>query len=264
MKTKMKLLDYTLICLLAGASHSALAQEEISAPVPQQTAPAAAASEATPSPQVDCTDSGCSSQEGLLFKLRTRGERKPATSAESEASSAEALQPDRRVSVGLEQRGKAVATGKFSVQLANGGVIWATEDPTLGQAELSISAPSVVPFDGTAITKPVQFYTRSNYPAFVERYELSIYRATDADLIDPIARLPLEVGNVVSTKWNGALPADVRFRAGDELVYVLRAYDAAGNYDETAPSKLQLVTRKKPNAAASCCATARSATWGLR
>jgi hypothetical protein len=238
----MKLLDYTLICLLAGASHSALAQEEISAPIQQQAAPAATASEATPSAQVDCTDSGCSSQEGLLFKLRTRGERKPVTSGASEASTAETLQPDRRVSVALEQPGKALAKGKFSVQLANGGVIWATEDPTLGQAELSISAPSVVPFDGTAITKPVQFYTRSNYPAFVERYELSIYRATDADLIDPIAKLPLEVGNVVSTEWNGALPADVRFRAGDELVYVLRAYDGAGNYDETYPSKLQLVT----------------------
>ena len=30
-------------------------------------------------------------------------------------------------------------------------------------------------------------------------------------------------------------------RAGDELVYVLRAFDAQGNFDETSPRKLQLV-----------------------
>ncbi len=241
MKMKMKLLDYTLIGLLAGIAASAAAQEAVRAPA--DGAPVAMPAEAeAPAVPMDCTASGCTSQEGLLFKLRTRGERKPLTQGETENSSSEALQPDRRVTVGMEQPGKAVATGKFSVQLANGGVIWATEDPTLGQAELSISAPSVVAYDGTAIAKPVQFYTRSNYSGFIKRYELSIYRASDADLIDPVVTLPMDVANIVSMEWDGALPAKYRFRAGDQLVYVLRAYDADGNFDETYPSTLQLVT----------------------
>ncbi|MET0583011.1 MAG: hypothetical protein ABWZ08_13725, partial [Pseudoxanthomonas sp.] len=228
----MKVLDYTLICLLASSAAPLAMAQESSASV---------AETAAPSKEMDCTDAGCSSEQGLLFRLRTRGERKPVVDAGPGASSA-TLQPDRRVNVAMDQPGKAVASGKFSVQLANGGVIWATEDPTLGQPELSISAPGIVAFDGAALTKPVQFYSRSNYSAFVTRYELTIYRASDGDLIEPIATVPMDVANVVSAEWDGTLPSKYRFRAGDELVYVLRAYDAEGNFDETYPSKLQLVT----------------------
>ncbi|KAF1712710.1 hypothetical protein CSC70_03645 [Pseudoxanthomonas kalamensis DSM 18571] len=222
----MKLLDYTLIGLLAGTAPLAAAQEA-------GTAPAA---------DMNCTDDGCASQEGLLFKLRTRGEREPVTEGTAHNPDARVLAPDRRVTVGLEGPGKAVARGTFSVELANGGAIWATEDPVLGDAELTVTAPSIVAFDGKAITKPVQFYVRSNYSAFVERYELSVYRSSDVDLIEPIATVPLKVGNVSASEWDGALPASYPFRAGDELVYVLRAYDAHGAYDETWPRTLQLVT----------------------
>lgn len=234
MKMKMKLLDYTLISLLAAMTPLAIAQETAAA--------AADAGEgAVPAPEVDCTEAGCSSQEGMLFRLRTHGERQPVVEAGDNASS-ETLQPDRRVTVALEPPGKAVATGKFSLSLPNGGVIWATEDPAMGEAELSVSAPGIVPFDGKAITKPVQFYVRSNYSAFVQRYELSIYRSADSDLIEPLVTMPLKVGNVGSTEWDGVLPAQYRFRVGDELVYVLRAFDAQGNFDETHANQLQLVS----------------------
>ena len=226
---KMKLLDYTLISLLAGMAPLAMAQQ-------------GKFDDEAPPTSLSCSDEGCNSDEGLLFKLRTRSYDKPLTEGTSEQSSSKELQPDRRVSIGLEAPGKAVALGKFSISLPNGGVIWATEDPTLGQAELSISAPSIVPFDGKAITKPVQFYLRSNYSAIVKRHELSIFRASDADLITPLVTLPLDVANTVSQEWDGALPGNVQFRPGDELVYVLRAYDADGNFDETYPQRLQLVT----------------------
>ena len=227
---KMKLLDYTLIGLLAGMAPLAMAQQ---GKQPGDEAPAAT---------LACGDAGCNSDEGLLFKLRTRSYDKPLTEGTNEQSTSKELQPDRRVSIGLDAPGKAVAVGKFSIALPNGGVIWATEDPTLGQPALSITAPGMVPFDGKAITKPVQFYLRSNYSAFVKRHELSIFRASDADLIAPLVTLPLDVANTVSREWDGALPGNVQFRPGDELVYVLRAYDADGNFDETYPRRLQLVT----------------------
>ena len=235
MTMKMKLLDYTLIGLLSGVAPLAVAQDAVPAGTPS-TADAG---------RTGCAGDGCNSADTLLFKLRTRGERDPATSATSDAASPEALQPDRRVTIatetGTKQPGRATVAGKFSIQLDNGGVIWATEDPTLGQPELSISAPGIVAFDGTAITKPVPFYVRGNYPGFVERYELSLYRAADGDLIEPIATLPLDVAATVSAEWDGALPSKYRFRAGDELVYVLRAFDREGNVDETQPRTLQLV-----------------------
>ncbi len=225
MKMKMKLLDRTLIALLLGSPALAAAQQ-----AQETVAPAAAP---------DCSETACSDQGQILFQLRTHGKRDPLTPPGTEGSAA--LQPDRRVDVQLQVPGRAVAKGNFSLSLDNGGAIWATEDPAIGIAELTVSAPSMVAFDGRAITRPVQFYVRSNYSAFVERYELTLYRDTDADLVSPLLTLPMRVGNVARTDWDGQLPGDYRYRVGDKLVYVLRAYDAAGNYDETYPREIQLV-----------------------
>lgn len=233
---KMKLLDYTLICLLAGVSPMAAAQES---PSPLATnAKADASQDATA--KVDCTGDTCASGEGVLMRVRTRGERLPLASGT--AASSQALQPDRRVTIQTEQPGKAVAIGKWSVQLPNGGVIWATEDPSLGQPELTVSAPSFVAFDGARIAQPVQFYAYNNYPDFIERAEITIYRATDADLVSPIATVPLKVAAVSNAEWDGALPQGVALRAGDELQYIVRAYGKDDKaYDETYPRRLQLV-----------------------
>ncbi len=234
MKIKMKLLDYTLISLLAGMPPLAAAQEAPATPKPEATS-------STTQDAPDCAGNECSSEEGLIFKLRSVGERDPVTKAGEDASSA-VLQPDRRVDIGMPSSGRATVAGNFNLQLDNGGVIWATEDPALSEPELSISAPGFVAFDGRAITKPVQFYVRSNYSSFIERYELKVYRAVDTDLVEPLATVPLDVAAVSNTDWDGALPAQHRFRAGDELIYVLRAYDKEGHFDETQPRTLQLVT----------------------
>ena len=146
---KMKLIDLSLATLLAGVSLPALAQDQ-SAPLP---APAAAADEG-----LVCSEESCTDSDGFVFRLRTRSYARPVTSGTDEHSSSATLQPDRRVSIAMEQPGQATALGKFSVSLPNGGVIWATEDPTLGQPELSVSAPSMVAYDGTRIVEPVQFF----------------------------------------------------------------------------------------------------------
>ncbi len=226
---KKTLLDTALLGILAGMSSAALAQ----APSSEGAAAADAA--------MDCDDGACSADGELLFRVRTRSYDQPVTTGTSERSSSQALQPDRRATVALDAPGRADVRGGFSVQLPGGGVVWATEDPSLGAPELTVSAPTMVAFDGGRIVEPVKFFVRSNYVAFVDRYELALYRGNDGDLIDPVARLALPVEAVSQSEWDGALPADIRFRAGDELVYVLRAYDAAGNFDETAPRKLQLV-----------------------
>ncbi len=225
---KKTLLDTALLGVLAGMCTTASAQE----PQPAHVADAA----------IDCDAGACSSAGGdLLFRVRTRSYDQPASVGTGEHSSAQALQPDRRVSIALDAPGRAEVRGAFSVQLPGGGVVWATEDPSLGMPELTVSAPALVAFDGGRIVEPVAFFVRSNYVAFVERYELTLYRGTDGDLIDPLARLALPVEAVSQSAWDGALPAGLRLRAGDELVYVLRAYDAAGRFDETAPRTLQLV-----------------------
>lgn len=237
---KMKLLDYTLICILAGGVSAPLAAQDAAPP------------RAPDAPQPVCDDRGCTSEEGVLFEVRSRGESRPRTRDTTEQSTSETLQPDRRVTVEAErvasdwryalQPGQALAIGKWSVDLPGGGTIWATEDPDLGQPEFSVSAPSLVGFDGSRIVKPVRFYSFSNYPAFIERAEVLIYRATDADLVDPLATVALPVAAVSEAEWDGTLPAGFEARTGDELVYLVRAYGADGSFDETFPRRLQLVS----------------------
>ena len=224
MNMKMKVLDCALIGILAGmASQGAIAQAQ---PVAGKA--------------VDCTKSGCSGTQGeVLMRVRTRGERQSNTGDAAETT--QALQPDRRVTVQAEQGGKAVAVGKWSVQLPGGGVIWATEDPNLGQPQMTVSASSLVPFDGSRIVRPVRFYGYNNYSAFIERAEVLVFRASDADLVAPLAVVPMTAGAVVETEWDGTLPADFKGKAGDELTYLVRAYGKDGSFDETYPQRMQLV-----------------------
>ena len=230
---KMKLFNCSVAGLMASVSVSAMAQDNAQVPKDVRAEEAGDA--------LDCSQDQCSGEEGMLFRLRTRSYSKPVSTDTNAQSTSQALQPDRRVTVAVEQPGQATALGKFSVSLPNGGVIWATEDPNLGQPELSVSAPSIVAYDGTRIVDPVQFFVRGNYPGFISKLEVSIYRSTDADLIEPLATIPLDVAAVTQTKWDGALPGKYRFRAGDELIYVLRAYGANGTVDETHQKRLQLV-----------------------
>ncbi len=253
MNMKIKLLDYALVCALAGVAPTVLAHEASPPQADMQSdstnvdAADKAAADATGdaaqegTPAVDCQGDTCTTDQGVLMRIRTRGERQPVTQGTTTQSSSQALQPDRRVTVETEQPGKAVAIGKWSVSLPNGGVIWATEDPNLGQPSFNVSAPSLVAFDGKRIVKPVRFYAYNNYSAFIDRAEVLVFRASDSDLVAPLATVPLPVAAVSDVQWDGTLPEGFEARAGDELVYLVRAYGADGSYDETYPRRMQLV-----------------------
>lgn len=228
---KRRLLDCTLAGLLAGSAPCAFAQTTTTG------------SAAPPGDDdLHCDSQACSSDEGLLFELRTRSYDEPVTEGTDKGTPADRLQPDRRVEVVRESPGQAVAVGRFSVQMPGGGVVWATEDPNLGEPELAVSAPSFVAFDGRRITQPVPFAVRSNYPAFIDRMQLTIYRGSDVDLVEPLAQVDIPATGIVQAQWDGLLPEQHPFRPGDDLVYVLRAYAADGTFDETWPASIQLVT----------------------
>ena len=191
---------------------------------------------------INCDGSQCSAEGELLFTLRSRSFDEQVSEGTSARSSSQALRPDRRVSIALDEPGKATVSGEFMIRLPEGGAIWATEDPAMGQPELSISAPGLVAFDQGRIVHPVEFFVRGNYTAFIQRLEVSIYRGSDSDLVAPLATFALPVAAVGRGSWDGTLPASTPLRRGDRLVYVLRAYDAEGNVDETSVQSIQLVT----------------------
>lgn len=76
---------------------------------------------------------------------------------------------------------------------------------------------------------PVQLRTETNYPAFIQRSEIRIYDQAAIGGARLLGTVPVEA--------NGA--AQFNVPEGQSVVAVLRVYDAAGRYDETAPLSLE-------------------------
>jgi len=197
----------------------------------------------------------------VISVLATLGN--PAWSAESARDCAASDCADNpKSTVTQEIANQGVATGNSSIRLAGGGTVWAVEDPQLARPQLNASAPSLVAFVDGRISGPVRFNVFSNYAAFVERFELRIFRGTDVDLVTPLASVSVPIGNDGTVEWNGALEGAAMLREGDELQYVLQAIAADGSVDETFPRRLQLVrqdelTRNQLRLGASASSTQR-------
>jgi hypothetical protein len=83
----------------------------------------------------------------------------------------------------------------------------------------------------------VHFQTWSNYGHFIERSEVRVFEQGQSLQAEPLA--VVEVGPGGLATWT---PEPERLGGpARELVFVLRAYDAKGRFDETAPQSLWLV-----------------------
>lgn len=129
-----------------------------------------------------------------------------------------------------------------ALELPGGGVLWATEDPALAEPVLNVQAGSMIPFEAGRITRAVRFHSYSNYTAFIDRLQVSVYRASDTDLVTPLATVDLPVTPLGDATWDGTLPERLNLREGDALLYVARAYGAGGAFDETRAQRIALVT----------------------
>jgi flagellar motor protein MotB len=111
--------------------------------------------------------------------------------------------------------------------------------PRLSVAASPASVPLATAADGSLAGPPVRFRTYTNYPAFIARSEVRIFEAGRSLQSTPLQ--VLEVDGAGFAEWQaGSEPFAGPVR---ELVYVLRAYDAQGNFDETSPQPLWLVHR---------------------
>jgi hypothetical protein len=113
------------------------------------------------------------------------------------------------------------------------------------ERQLSVtSAPASVPLpqpgDDGASASTVHFRMHANYPAFIERSEVRIFDREQSVRATPL--YVIEVGRNGIAEWR---PDPERFREPVELKYVLRAYDAQGRFDETAPQPLPLVRAER-------------------
>ncbi|MFZ5561901.1 MAG: OmpA family protein [Pseudomonadota bacterium] len=103
--------------------------------------------------------------------------------------------------------------------------------------------PSAVRYQDDAATDAadnrVQFRLYSNYPAFIERAEIRLFENGSSLRDTPFAVVPVDRNG--RAEWNAAFEKHVA--PGRELKYLLRVYDKAGRYDETAEQTLWVTDR---------------------
>jgi len=141
---------------------------------------------------------------------------------------------------------RADVYGNFTVRLANGGVVWATEDPAVLQPRLAVRGPSRLAIQGSRILEDAKFDVYLNYPAFVEKLELLVFDGNDTDLISPVYRASKTTSLSASKTYtvfdiNMEELSKLSVFAEDELIYILRAFDSEGRMDETVQKRLQIL-----------------------
>ena len=198
----------------------------------------------------ECNTEGCKTQQGLIFRVKSQGEDKPLAKGNSDND----LQQNRRVDVEYRDiytydeagfqpdKKRADISSNLLVQLPNGGMLWATEDPALTQPVLGVNGVSTVAFENGAIAEPVNFSYYTNYAAFIDKLEISIYHKNDTDLVSPLHTQHVAITNNGRFEWDGKLTLDQELVLGDELIYVMAAFDKEGRKDETFSKSLLLVS----------------------
>ena len=112
------------------------------------------------------------------------------------------------------------------------------------QRRLNVQAlPAVVSYwddpDTRQMENKTAFKAYSNYNAYIKRAEVLVYTADQSLLAPPLEKLPLNKDLYTEWWW---IPEVKPFEGPvKELRYVLRVYDAEGNYDETEPKPLWVV-----------------------
>jgi uncharacterized repeat protein (TIGR01451 family) len=177
-----------------------------------------------------CVETVCAEGSGVSIDVISRGELEPRSDNATDAGRAD----NRRVDLSF--------TGRM--RLRDGGVVWATEDPAIIEPRLAVSGPKYISVDEGRLTTDAAFTMYTNYSAFIERWELAVYRASDTDLVVPLQTFSGARPDTVSkVSWDGTLLDGKVLRAGDELVYRLRVFDAEGRSDETGVGTLQVGDR---------------------
>jgi hypothetical protein len=87
------------------------------------------------------------------------------------------------------------------------------------------------------LVRPIQFRMYTNYSHFIERAEVRVFENEQSLEAEPLAVVPIEPD--AAADWQ---PPAAWFRGPTkEVAYIVRAYGADGNFDETRPRKLWFV-----------------------
>ncbi|OQY41277.1 MAG: hypothetical protein B6227_05645 [Fusobacteriia bacterium 4572_74] len=124
------------------------------------------------------------------------------------------------------------------------GAIWASRDINKIEPEMKITVDSEVILEDGKLAKDMNFSVKSNYGYYINKWELSIYRGDDINLMAPLKTIDgTELYNNMDIKWDGLTDA-YDLKAGKQLIFRLKAWDADGNIDITTTGVVDLVKIK--------------------
>lgn len=124
----------------------------------------------------------------------------------------------------------------------NADMTWLMFESTTTPA-LGIALPATIGWKARSLDGPVKIDLSTNYAAFIEQWELALYRESDSHQKHPLRqwRGPAAAFDAGVT-WDGSVEAGPPLRPGETVVALLRVRDIAGNVDEAEPQTM-LVSR---------------------
>jgi flagellar motor protein MotB len=93
----------------------------------------------------------------------------------------------------------------------------------------SPTSVTLTDIDGALVASSVQFRTYANYSSFIDRAEIRVFDRAQSGQDEPLAVVPVDAAGLA--EWQPA--AEQLAGNGRQLKFLLRAYDARGNFDET-------------------------------
>ncbi|HWR14927.1 MAG TPA: OmpA family protein [Terriglobales bacterium] len=136
------------------------------------------------------------------------------------------------------QRCTDVALDKANIQLRYDNL---ESRPRLGVAAHPV-ALAVADIDGSPAASTVYFRMYTNYAAFIRRAEIRIFEQDQSLQAKPVE--VIDIDDTGFAKWRAS--AEILAGPARELKYLLRAYDAKGNFDETSARPLLIYRESSP------------------
>jgi hypothetical protein len=125
------------------------------------------------------------------------------------------------------------------------GAIWASRDVNRIEPQLKVSINDEAVVSGGKLENKMNFNVKTNYGYYIERWELSVYRGDDINLMSPIKIISgKSLHNNQDIVWDGNLDETYELRAGRQLMFRLKAWDHEGNLDVTTTGIVDLVKAK--------------------
>ena len=134
------------------------------------------------------------------------------------------------------------ASHNRTLRLDDGGVIWTTSDPVVLAPLLEVTTgKNIKLLDDRSFESPVLFTLNTNYAAFIDKWELTIYRVADEDERRPLKRFSgTRFTNGHQVEWSGDITSGQALVSGEKLKYVLTVKNNAGHSDVTRARELTL------------------------